>query len=154
MDSLNKFEKPRKSIENESRHMFYKSVLSTLICHFFEKSMIAHAALVKKRYICTTICKHTGNSLWNFWKITRLFWLNFQVLTAICIKRTLNYHIMDSSNLDAEKVVGNGQLQHGFFIMPVNNDYTIVDIQCIMGRYFETGSKAVSQQKISKCILC
>ena len=28
--------------------MFYKTVLSTLICHFCEKSMIAHAALILK----------------------------------------------------------------------------------------------------------
>ena len=32
----------------ESRHIFYKIDLSTLICHFCEYSMIAHAALVLK----------------------------------------------------------------------------------------------------------
>ena len=50
----------------------------------------------------------------------------------------LLYHIVassvDGSNFDTEKAVGNGQLQHRFFTMPVNNDCTIVDIQCIIGR--------------------
>ena len=38
------------------------------------------------RYICTTICKHTMNSglCRIFWKIPRLFWLNFQGLASIC----------------------------------------------------------------------
>ena len=35
-------------IESESRHMLYKIVLSAIICHFCEKLMIAHAALVLK----------------------------------------------------------------------------------------------------------
>ena len=51
-----------KWIESESRHMFYKIVLSAIICHFCENLMIAHAALVLKKNIYTTICKHTGNS--------------------------------------------------------------------------------------------
>ena len=39
-----------------------------------------------------------------------------------------------------------------FFSMPVNNDYTIVDMQCTMGRLFETGFEAVSKQKTSNCV--
>ena len=48
MDTLNKFEKPSKSIKNESGHMFYKSFSKCPNLYFFEKSMIAHAALDKK----------------------------------------------------------------------------------------------------------
>ena len=46
MDTLNKVAKTKQGIESGSRHMFYKIVLSTLICHFYEKSMIVFAALV------------------------------------------------------------------------------------------------------------
>ena len=48
MCTLNKYAKPCEWIESESRHMLYKIDLSALICHFFEKSMIARAALVLK----------------------------------------------------------------------------------------------------------
>ena len=46
MGTLNKF--ASEWIKNESRPMFYKIDLSALVCHFCEKSMIAHAALVLK----------------------------------------------------------------------------------------------------------
>ena len=43
--------------------MFYEIVLSALICHFCEKKMnYSSHCIGSKIYICTTICKHTGNS--------------------------------------------------------------------------------------------
>ena len=48
MSTLNEFVKPSKWVQSESRHIFYKPDLSALICHFCEKLMIAHAALVLK----------------------------------------------------------------------------------------------------------
>ena len=51
------FEQVRKNQESELKvkvgHMFYKVVLSALICHFYAKSMIAHAALVLNNTLAT-----------------------------------------------------------------------------------------------------
>ena len=48
MGTSNTFAKTRELNENECRYMIYKTVLSALICHFCENSMLAHAALVLK----------------------------------------------------------------------------------------------------------
>ena len=85
------------------------------------------------------ICPMAAHGLFSGQELPTYFQSHFNIWPwAAHWQLGLLYHIVassvDGSNFDTEKAVGNGQLQHRCFTMPVNNDCTIVDIQCIMGR--------------------
>ena len=57
---------------------------------------------------------------------------------------------MGSSNLNDEKGVGNSNIG---FIMPLNNNYTVVVHASLVDIVRKLGSKAVSQQKTINCVV-
>ena len=93
---------------------------------------------------------HMGNSVGRSCPLT----FNLIIISDHGQLRLLDY-IVGSSNLIAEVVVGSGQLQHRLiFIMPVNNNHTVV-ANASWEKYIvrKSHSKALSQRKTSNRVV-